>query len=81
MQTDKQRDIMNDVNLNLLLKLCHCSGYQGDTVPGGSMLKEAQFQRKICLPSLPHTEVVEIKTNDGCESTSQDMNMLRNSRV
>lgn len=72
---------MNDVKLNLLLKLRHCSGCQGDTVPGGLMLKEAQFQRNICLPSLPHTEVVEIKTNDGCESTSQDMNMSCNSRV
>lgn len=72
---------MNDVNLNLLLKLHHHSRCQSDPVPGSSMLTEAQFQRKIHFPSLPHTGIVEIKTKDGRESTSQDTNILCNSRV
>lgn len=72
---------MNDVNLNLFLKLHHQSRSQSDPVPGRSMLTEAQCQRKIHLPSLPHTGVVEIKTKDGRGSTSQDMNVLCNSRV
>lgn len=55
---------MNDVNLNLLLKLHHHSRCQSDPVPGSSMLTEAQFQRKIHFPSLPHTEL-GIQTKDG----------------
>lgn len=77
---DKGRATMNDMNLNLILKLGNHVVCQGDTVPERGDADRSPVPKKslFAFSTLP---VLEIKNNEGRESTSQNMNMICNCRV